>query len=828
MNRRLLLLVSLLVLTSSLLTAQTFAPLGGYDFLRPSAGKTTGFTPKVNCGTFEPEDLILLRPGQADTLVIGLDTVGLGNELTYSCTGCATVASGTVTFSGDTLYVGADAGAGEELRTLTLVACNPAGACSPEISRPLLLQRAGRTTDLGSFDLPPAATLDLAVPAGELPAPIFCRTAESCAPDYLGREQRADFRFGLNESNEVRYVAARAAGTDRLCIEICTALGLCDAYTATITITRPRFSGEFFDDFSYGGTRPAFDLWQDEDVLVNRNFAQQPPSIGVATFDAIDSDGRPYPGNRGSNTTEFRDYLTSTPLNLTDSTGTVLNFYLQPRGLGNRPERQDSFLVQFREISGRWRTVLGVGGLLNTIGTNQPVPFEAYTLPVAPVFLYDGFQFRFVNQSNETGAVDMWHLDYVKLSRNATSLVNQDLALVETPEVLIEPYTSLPLRHYQALGPRLLRDSITLHLFNHRDDITPISRGRYVIRDADAVAITSGGLISTALFPGGTGVLNRAFDRRRTGFATWSGAAAVDAYLQALGAGETVKITQSYLLDVDTESVGFAPGITANSNVTTTTCFDEYFAYDDGSAELTLEVDDGGTILQAYDTYVNDKLIGVQLAIPQGLGPLGDQDLRLVVYTGAESPETLLYAEDFPLLQPEELFFDSLQGFTTYRFAEELIVPAGRLYVGWEQRPAARNVGVGFDRNSTPDGVQWFNVGNGFQPLRGTTTGAIMLRPLMGGFTGFQTSTDEAVAAVRRLEVFPSPTPGTLHLRPRPDQAATLSLERMHYRIFALSGAVLQSGPAQSRLDLAALPAGVYWLELRSNGHREHHRIIRQ
>lgn len=823
MTLRLLYTFLLVTAGYSVAFAQTFAPLGGYNFPQERAGKPLPITPKSDCGTFELEDLVRVLPGETELVRIGLDTIGLGNNLTYTCTGCAAIGFGIVSFDNDTLSFAADAGAEEELVELSFTACNAEGSCAPELLRTVLVQRAGTTIDLGSFAVNPSDILDVDIPLGNLPNPTFCRTVESCAEDYPGREQRAFYQFGIGQSNEIRYVAARAAGTDIVCATICTELGLCDTYTASITVTRPTLNLPFFDDFSYDGFRPDEDLWQDEDVLINRTFAQEPPSIGVATFDAINYDGLPYTEGTGGSGTLVRDYLTSAPINLSGETGTALNFYVQPRGLGNRPERLDSFLVQFLTSEGEWQTVLGLEGILNTVGTNDSLPFEGYTIPVSNEFLFPGFQFRFANKSSETGAVDMWHLDYVKLDNGSNTLITQDLALVEAPEVLLAPYTSLPLRHYQAVGTGLLRDSITLNMFNHRNDVTPISRGRYVIDDATGTAITSGGLISLALFSGGTGVLPRDFDRRRTSFTDWVGTTTINNYLLSLDPDISTKISQRYLLDVDTEDLGFAPGIGENSNVTITTCFDEYFAYDDGSAELTIEIDPGNTILQAYDTYVNDELVGVRVAIPQGLGALGTQDLRLVVYAGDTIPETLIYSEDFPILQPEELFFDSLQGYTTYRFAGPLPLAAGRVFVGWEQLSSNRNVGIGFDRNNAPEGVQWFNVGNGFQRITGTTTGAIMLRPLMSGFEGFQTDTEDPTAEVSKLVVYPNPTSGTLHLRARPDT----QIGNLNYRLFSLSGALLRSGPANNELQIGDLPAGIYLLELTDGNHRERHKIVR-
>lgn len=823
MHKKLLYTILLLAAGNTVAFSQTFSPLGGYNFpTKKEAGSAVSFR-ATDCGTFEVEDLIRILPGETAVEAIRLDTIGLDGEFIYSCSGCTEVDFGTVVFANDTLFFAADAGAEEELVELTFEVCTAAGDCSPPITRTVLVQRAGVTVDLGNQAVAPSGTIDANIPLGNLPSPTFCRTVESCADDYPGREQRAFFQFGIGQSNEVRYVAARAAGTDVVCVTLCTELGLCDTYTTSFTVTRPTVNLPFFDDFSYEGFRPDADLWQDEDVLINRSFAIAPPSIGVATFDAVNFDGLPYEQGTGGSGSELRDFLTSAPINLQGRSGTTLNFYLQPRGLGNRPERLDSFLVQFLTPAGRWETVLGIEGVLNTVGTTTELPFAPYTVPLDNQYLYNGFQFRFANKSDDEGAVDMWHLDYVKLDNESTTIVTQDLALTTLPDNLLATYTSMPLRHYQAVGSSLLTDSITLELFNSRGDVTPISRGRIVITDEAGTPITSGSLIISDLFQGIAAVDSLARDFRRANFVNWPNLPNLINYLAGLDANASVKIFNRYLLDVNTEVLSFSPAIQENSNVSNPTCFDEYFAYDDASAELTLEIDPGNTILQSYDTYVNDQLLGVRVAIPRGLGPLGDQDLRLVVYTGDTMPETLIYEEDFPVLQPEDFFFDSLQGYTTYLFAGPLNISAGRLFVGWEQQSANRNIGVGFDRNNAPEDVQWFNVGNGWRRLRGTTTGAIMLRPLLSGFEGFQTDTEDPATDLTRVEIFPNPTSGTLHLRPRPD----VQTGNLNYRLFSFSGAILRAGPVFDRLDIGDLPAGIYLLELSDGQHRERHKIVR-
>src|SRR5210317_2395154 len=50
----------------------------------------------------------------------------------------------------------------------------------------------------------------------------------------------------------------------------------------------------FFEDFTSTVMYPDSSRWLDNDVYVNRSFAIYPPSIGVATFDYLDPNGKPY------------------------------------------------------------------------------------------------------------------------------------------------------------------------------------------------------------------------------------------------------------------------------------------------------------------------------------------------------------------------------------------------------------------------------------------------------------------------------------------------------------------------------------------------------
>ena len=126
----------------------------------------------------------------------------------------------------------------------------------------------------------------------------------------------------------------------------------------------------FVDVFSNYTGYPNPSLWQDRYAFVNRSFAIQPPTLGVATLDALDENGNVY---SHADAAGFKaDQLTSLPIRLDYnftlhremrvSDSLYFSFYYQPAGgslagvewerLGNRPEGRDSLILEFGYATG--------------------------------------------------------------------------------------------------------------------------------------------------------------------------------------------------------------------------------------------------------------------------------------------------------------------------------------------------------------------------------------------------------------------------------------------------------------------------------------------
>jgi len=155
----------------------------------------------------------------------------------------------------------------------------------------------------------------------------------------------------------------------------------------------------FFDDFSdsLNSPYPKQSLWTDKYVFINTTYCSNPPSIGVATFDALDENGKLY--SKASTLTTFpADTLTSKSINLgiySPQDSIYLSFFYQPQGLGSPPDERDSLILQFYSpLLKTWRNDW------YALGTTSK-PFKLVMQPIVdPSFFHDGFQFRFVNYAS--------------------------------------------------------------------------------------------------------------------------------------------------------------------------------------------------------------------------------------------------------------------------------------------------------------------------------------------------------------------------------------------------------------------------------------------
>lgn len=817
--RQLLLALALLAITSGL-SAQRLVPLEYNDALpaiqRPAKGEPApAGLPKVDCPPAPVADVVVIA-GTEEIIFPDLDTIGLsGPGAGYVCADCDGTDFGTIILSDGRIRYFADAAVSEGLDTIRAAYCNAMGNCTDTIPVTILARRADQDFFPTPIFIDPEATVDVnALLEAELPGGAFCRFFSDCPDGYAGRDPFFYFTDDDPEDIDFFYRASRFPGVDSLCVTVCSRRGTCDTYHFAFQIEQPSRSLPFFDDFSYEGPYTTGALWLDREVFVNQTYAIEPPSIGTATFDGVDAGGRPYPFTPGE--IRPRDYLTSVPLNLAVSGEPVLTFYLQARGLGNRPERSDSIEVQFRLPDGRWRTVWSRPGLSSAEGDNSEQPFVGVRLPVPSSFRFNGFQFRFVNYSDETGALDNWNLDYVRLSQLYTELVLQDLAFVQPPPNPLRTYTSVPYRHLRAGGVDLLNTDLPVLLRNNFTSELAPSTSTFTFEALNPDV----SLMEVALLQGtdadipGDSLVRRRYDLSLDSPFSNEFPGAVNTLLTdpVFDIEEPIRLRTAYTFTLANQNTdpGIARSVLRNDSTDRLTVLDNYFAYDDGTAELGLEALSGQTVVQAYQAFEADELQGVSIRFPRNTRNFSNQQIQIVIYVGelAGEPD---YAFTVNPLFVENLT-DTLQAFTTYPLPEALPLPAGNFFVGWKQITNCDVcTSVGYDRNNRLENLQFFNNGGDWNLLNFSIKGAIMIRPIVGDEPPVFSPTREPAIGEPAVRLFPNPTRDRLFIQTFGEGRT----DELDYQLFDAQGRRLRGGRLTvPELDTSRLPAGMYWLLL--------------
>lgn len=769
---------------------------------------------KDDC-TSPVESAIPVISGEAYTQIVEIDTTGFGSDGFYTCLNCGALNLGSATLSGDTLVYQSNPGIEASVETVQVDYCTFDGSsCTNAVEYTFLVRRAGDNIFPATIAVDQAEMLQLTAP-NNLPGALRCNFFVDCIDNYEGRDQLAYFTDYSGPTDEFIYKASRFDGLDSLCLVLCDEFGICDTTHYSFRITVPSTSLPIYDDFSYEGPVPSDELWLDQEVYVNTELPTNPRSVGVATFDGLSNRGRPYGIGYGDS-----DRLTSTYLN-TSSGDWTLSFWLQRGGLSDRPELQDSLILQFRNSSDEWISVREFTG----IPANQPFfiqdTFRFFVEQITEPYQHDRFQFRFINYGDRTGFRDAWHLDYLRLDNNpSASSVFNDIAFTRKPEFILATYTSMPWRHFQPQLGSALADSIDVGVYNHFATAQNASPSSALLEEL-VTGINPFGSVPT-LFNGlevnlQNGVpINRNYSLMgdATGFSdVW------DPYTTSMGSTDfdnedvlDFRLTYS-LQNTSQEGEEF---VTRNDEVSRTTRFSNYFAYDDGTAESAIETSAGQQVALAFEATVSDTIQGVRFHFPHTTEDFTSQEMRLKIWIGELDDEP-----DYDLkYQPAyaSTFFDTLQGFTSYELLDAngepapLAIPAGPFYVGWEQVSTCqfgRCIAVGYDRNR-PQGLSsiFVNPGGGWEPLSGVTQGALMLRPVMSGGEPVGTTSTTDLTDAAAVRIYPNPSRDIIYIE-GPEWANDATVE-----VYGNTGQLLLQQAYSDSVNISNLPAGVYFVRL--------------
>lgn len=562
------------------------------------------------------------------------------------------------------------------------------------------------------------------------------------------------------------------------------------------------------DDFSNPSPFPESSRWADNTVYINHSFGVNPPTYGVATFDAIDSTGDIY--STATMASFLADTLTSQPVNLflPRDTTVYLSFYYQPQGLGDAPEPGDSLVVEFyAPDNNRWLRVWSTPGTFSH-------DFRMVMINITDSrFLQKGFRFRFCNYASLAPAyepslkvnADHWNLDYVYLNngRHYQDTIMRDAALVQPVGSLLLNYTAMPWEHFKLAGISAVKAIFQINLNN----LSPDARGYSPVFRISPVWTAGEGFEKN--FPA---------DEVQP-FQTLK-------YDAAFNFGFTSAEKDSALYEVSLDMNQSTPDwIPGNDKIVSGQLFSDYYAYDDGSSEAGYGIIGEGTRTAklAYrfkNLYEGDSLYAVDFYFNRSFADASRKYFRLAVWADEnDQPGELLYAQDGAV--PE---YSGINNFQRILLDTAQVV-SGTYYIGWIQT-TADFLNVGFDRQNDHRQDILFNILGTWQPTKLEQEGALMIRPAFANKSR-KSGIDPASLSKsmqNQVTIYPNPSDHLIRINCG-DQAGTVRITMTDLRGSTVRN-FRETGP-ECQISVSDLPNGIYMIRVQTDsGIYTRHKVI--
>ena len=596
----------------------------------------------------------------------------------------------------------------------------------------------------------------------------------------------------------------------------------------------------FFDDFSNSRVFPDSSRWSDTDAFINDDYPKNPPTVGVATLDAIDSQGRLY-----SNASPFpymADFLTSHPIRLdslftpvkriiTRADSLYLSFYYQPQGFGNAPAKNDSLVLEFLAPGESETYIISLDTIINGVDTTlydtlviegwrrawstagQSLEsfyaqdsnwFRQVLVPVndSAMFYTSEFRFRFRNYASLASAIlpdwqsngDQWNIDYVYLNigRNATDTLHKDVAFAAKAPPMLKNYTSMPYNQFRSNFVNEMKSNLVMRLTNLDNTNYNISYGYSVAQEYRPPFFEySGGnyFIPPYLTSGYSNYPS---------FAT----PAVN-FVFPIGTQEKIFFTTTHVISTEANL-----GRRQNDTVRHVQVFANYLSYDDGTAEAGYGLTPTGAQL-AYKFKLNrpDSLVALQMYFNQTLNGGNIKSFYINVWNDYfGEPGDLIYSR----FGYEPAYEDSLNKFFTYELDSILKIEAGSFpnltfYVGWEQT-TADNLNIGYDFNNDASAHTYYRTFGKWK--QSIYPGAIMMRPVLGKLKVLDIPENEVA---QKLKIYPNPASND---RVWIDLPKNTNNQDVTITILSADGKMLVKRPYQRETDISMLAPGFYIIQL--------------
>jgi hypothetical protein len=594
-------------------------------------------------------------------------------------------------------------------------------------------------------------------------------------------------------------------------------LKLRSSYRAGGSITDTLMLGTkgFIDDFSNEGPYPDTAKWLDNYVYVNRTLPIAPITIGAATFDGVNANGYPYDFNAAASSSGKADTLTSKPIDLylPNDTSVYFSFYYQQKGRGDKPHVRDSIILEFKDAtpftSNPWKHVWK--GIATATSDSS---WKYVSIHITnPNFLKKGFQFRFSNYATLSGTFDNWHIDYVYLNKNRTATdsvtILNDITFVYNTPPLITKFSEMPWRHY---NPSLMKSTYSTTIRNNNDAIIFGDFGYNIYDNNNALvsAYTPGGPINYEKFSA-IGYDN--VPARRSPPLSYT--------IPALTERTKYRI-ETFLFDI-------SPGdnrVPKNDTVNHIQDFNNYFAYDDGTAEtsfgLMLSPGTQGDVAEKFSLTVADTLRAIDIYFNPQLVNATVYPFRLKVWSASgSSPGSVIFTSVDSLYVPR-YNKTGTDKFTRYYLETPVALAAGSsFFIGFQQNTIGP-INIGIDLNTNTQSLIYYSVSGSWSTS--PYLGSIMMHPVLGSASDVVGVDSEPLSEKNKFSVYPNPANDKLFVR-----AERMNLnEPVSYMIVDIYGRKIAENNIKDSeiIDIAAMSSGVYFIRITSETTISTHKFI--
>lgn len=550
----------------------------------------------------------------------------------------------------------------------------------------------------------------------------------------------------------------------------------------------------FFEDFTDYDPYPNPERWSDRYVYVNNTMGRDPVSRGVATFDALNEKGAVYYDTTSNYSQIYADSLTSLTIDLSGrqpADSLYLSFFYQRKGFGFSPKQTDSLMLYLLKSNGVWEQVWSMQG------DTGIAPFRQVMIPITDTsYFSEKFQMRWLNKATIGISNSHWNLDYIRLDqgRSQADTPLRDIAFTKDPASILNDFSAMPFRHFKTNPAAFLNTSLTSSLRNNGGSTPNIPVG-YTAKVQGAGTILGSGNTNATLAPQTQQTIS--FPMYNAG-----------SYNPPNPNG---KVTYENTFYCNSNYPGESK---INDTILYNQVFDNYFAYDDGTAEqsyfLNLQANAPGYTAVEYALYAPDTLRGVAIRFARTLPGSETKEFSIGVFQNIAvngGTDVLIHQENF--LYPS--FVDTANKFTIYSFTNPIGMPSGVFFIALIQ-PAggtSDSLQIALDANRTGGNHRYFKVLNNWEPSQ--LDGALMFRPVVGSTLPLGISEH----AVPELKWAVHPNPATDHL--------TLSLpglgkSKTTYTITDVQGKAILNGQARDNgdIDIRNLAPGIYFIRITS------------